>query len=107
MPLVRSLGYQRAADGLLLINGLRPESMSSKVFEYLHAGRPIFAISPHGSAARTLFAETGGAACVALGEPVGPALSAFVEGIRAGAAPQRRPSHARTVRRRRAHPAAG
>ncbi len=87
VPLARSLGYQRAADGLLLLNGTRPESMSSKVFEYLDAGRPVFAVSPRGSAARALFAETGGALCVALDEPVGPALAGFVEAVRRGDAP--------------------
>ena len=32
--------------------GAGPRAMSSKVFEYLQAGRPVFAISPAGSAAR-------------------------------------------------------
>ncbi len=45
VPLPRALGYQRAAGGLLLVNGRRPESMSSKVFEYFQAGRPVAAIS--------------------------------------------------------------
>ena len=70
VPLPVALGYQRAADALLLVNGRRPESMSSKVFEYLQAGRPIFAISPAGSAARGLFAETGGGTCVLPDDPM-------------------------------------
>ena len=48
-----ALGCQRAAAALVLINGLRPEAMSSKVFEYLASGRPIFAITPAVSAARS------------------------------------------------------
>lgn len=87
VPLARSLGYQRAAGALLLINGRRPESMSSKVFEYLQAGRPIFAVSPAGSAARSLFDEVGGAACVLPDEPMGGPLAAFVQAVRDGRGP--------------------
>ena len=75
VPLPVALGYQRAADALLLVNGRRPESMSSKVFEYLQAGRPIFAISPAGSAARGLFAEVGGGTCVLPDDPHGASRS--------------------------------
>ncbi len=91
VSLARSVGYQRAAHGLLLINGLRPEAMSSKVFEYLHAGRPVFAVSPRGSAARELFAETGGVQCAALDEDVGAALAAFVAALREDRAPKADP----------------
>jgi hypothetical protein len=87
VPLPVALGYQRAADALLLVNGRRPESMSSKVFEYLQAGRPIFAISPAGSAARALFAEVGGGTCVLPDERMAEPLAAFVAAARAGEAP--------------------
>jgi hypothetical protein len=87
VPLPVALGYQRAADALLLVNGRRPESMSSKVFEYLQAGRPIFAISPAGSAARALFAEVGGGTCVLPDEPMSEPFAAFVAAARAGTAP--------------------
>jgi glycosyltransferase involved in cell wall biosynthesis len=87
VPLARSLGYQRAAGALLLINGRRPESMSSKVFEYLQAGRPIFAISPAGSAARTLFDQVGAAVCVLPDEPMAAPLARFVDDVRGGTAP--------------------
>ncbi len=87
VPHARALGYQRAADGLLLVNGRRPESMSSKVFEYLQAGRPIFAISPTGSAARTLFEQLGGAVCVLPDEPMAAPLAGFVDDVRGSAAP--------------------
>lgn len=84
VPLPVALGYQRAADALLLVNGRRPESMSSKVFEYLQSGRPVFAISPTGSAARTLFSEVGGATCVLPDAPMAEPLAAFVAAVRAG-----------------------
>ncbi len=87
VPLPVALGYQRAAHALLLVNGRRPESMSSKVFEYLPAGRPIFAISPTGSAARGLFAATGGGTCVLPDAPMAEPLAAFVAAVRAGTAP--------------------
>ncbi|NLE23602.1 MAG: glycosyltransferase family 4 protein [Actinobacteria bacterium] len=87
VPLPLALGYQRAADALLLVNGRRPESMSSKVFEYLQAGRPIFAISPAGSAARALFEEVGGGTCVLPDDPMGGPLADFVAAARAGTAP--------------------
>ena len=87
VPLPVALGYQRAADALLLVNGRRPESMSSKVFEYLQAGRPIFAISPAGSAARGLFEETGGGTCVLPDEPMAAPLADFVAAVREGRAP--------------------
>jgi hypothetical protein len=83
----RALGYQRAADALLLVNGRRPESMSSKVFEYLQAARPVFAISPAGSAARALFEEVGGGTCVSPDGPMAGPLAAFVRATRDGSAP--------------------
>jgi hypothetical protein len=86
VPLPVALGYQRAADALLLVNGRRPESMSSKVFEYLQAGRPIFAISPAGSAARALFEEVGGGTCVLPDDPMGESLASFIAEARAGSA---------------------
>jgi glycosyltransferase involved in cell wall biosynthesis len=87
VPLGRALGYQRAADGLLLVNGRKPEAMSSKVFEYLQAGRPVFAISPAGSAARDLFAEVGGGTCVLPDDAMAGPLAAFVAAVRDGSAP--------------------
>ncbi len=87
VPLPVALGYQRAADALLLVNGRRPESMSSKVFEYLQAGRPIFAISPAVSAARALFADVGGGTCVLPDEPMAAPLAGFVAAVHAGTAP--------------------
>jgi hypothetical protein len=87
VPLAVALGYQRAADALLLVNGRRPESMSSKVFEYLQAGRPVFAISPAGSAARALFTEVGGGTCVLPDDQMAEPLAAFVRAARDGSAP--------------------
>ena len=92
VPLPIALGYQLAADALLLVNGRRPESMSSKVFEYLLAGRPIFAISPAGSAARALFQEVGGGTCVLPDDPMSAPLAAFVAAVRAGTTPVANPA---------------
>ena len=78
---------QRAADALLLVNGRRPESMSSKVFEYLRAGRPIFAVSPAGSAARALFEQTGGGTCVLPDEPMASRSPRSSPPVRRAAAP--------------------
>ena len=61
--------------------------MSSKVFEYLQAGRPVFAISPAGSAARALFAEVGGGTCVLPDDQMAAPLAAFVRAARDGSAP--------------------
>jgi glycosyltransferase involved in cell wall biosynthesis len=91
VPHARALGCQRAADALLLVNGRGPESMSSKVFEYLQSGRPVFAISPIPSAARDLFAEVGGATCVTPDEPLAGPLAAFVAAAREGRAPTAAP----------------
>ena len=65
--------------------------MSSKVFEYLQAGRPVFAISPAGSAARALFAEVGGGTCVLPDDQMAAPLAAFVRAARDGQRPARRP----------------
>jgi len=83
-PHALALGYQLAADALLLVNGRRPESMSSKVYEYLASRRPVFAISPAGSAARGLFAEVGGAQCVLPDDDMAAPLATFVAAVRAG-----------------------
>jgi hypothetical protein len=83
-PHALALGYQRAADALLLVNGRRRESMSSKVYEYLAGRRPVFAISPADSAARSLFAEVGGAQCVLPDDDMAAPLAAFVAAVRAG-----------------------
>lgn len=87
VPLPRALGYQRAADALLLVNGRRPEALSSKVFEYLDAGRPVFAISPAGSAARALFDEVGGGTCVLPDDAMAEPLAAFIAAVREKSAP--------------------
>jgi hypothetical protein len=58
LPHARSLGLQKAADGLLLIPG-GAGATSAKVFEYLAARRPIFAVTEDGSAAAQLLREAG------------------------------------------------
>ncbi len=83
----QALGFQRAADALLLVTGLAPESLSSKVFEYLASGRPVFAITPSGSAAARLLADAGGGRVVPPEADLTVALSRFIADVRAGAIP--------------------
>jgi glycosyltransferase involved in cell wall biosynthesis len=58
LPHARALGLQQASDGLLLIPG-GPEATSAKIFEYLAARKPIFAVTEHDSAAAELLREAG------------------------------------------------
>jgi glycosyltransferase involved in cell wall biosynthesis len=54
----RALGLQQASDGLVLIPG-GPDATSAKIFEYLAAGKPIFAVTENESAAARLLREAG------------------------------------------------
>ncbi len=91
-PHRRSLGVQRAADALVLIAGRQRETTTSKVFEYLACGRPVFVLAPPGSAVAELLAQVGGGQCV---DPDGSqddlveALAAFCARVRAGDLPAR------------------
>ncbi len=80
----QALGTQRAADALLLITGLAPESLSSKVFEYLASGRPVFAVTPMSSAAARLLGEAGGGRVVTPDSDMTAALGDFIADVRAG-----------------------
>lgn len=79
---------QRRADACLLVLEHGPGAdimVSQKVFEYLAARRPIFALVPPGAAAE-LLAETGGAAIETTQEParVGRALARFLRAVESG-----------------------
>jgi glycosyltransferase involved in cell wall biosynthesis len=87
VPHAVALGYQQAADALLLMTGRRAESMSSKVFEYLHSGRPVFAITASHSAASKLLAEVGGGVTVEHDADLREPLSRFIADVRAGEGP--------------------
>ena len=87
VPHAVALGYQRAAGALLLMTGRRAESMSSKVFEYLASGRPVFAITAPHSAASKLLAEVGGAVTVEHDADMREPLARFVAGVRSGGGP--------------------
>ena len=58
VPRERALGLQQAADGLLLIPG-GPAATTAKVFEYLAARKPIFAVTEDDGAAAELLREAG------------------------------------------------
>ncbi len=95
-PHAESLGYQRAADALVLIAGRQRETTTSKVFEYLLAERPLFAVAPHGSSLDELLGEVGGGCVADPDEPLAPALAAFHATLTEGVAPT--PSPARVAR---------
>jgi hypothetical protein len=63
----RALGLQQAADGLLLIPG-GADATSAKIFEYLAARKPIFALTEHDSAAAELLRDAGDHAIVEPGD---------------------------------------
>ena len=59
VPHLRSLGLQRAAEGLLLITSVRKRHVATvKVYEYLAARKPILGLAD-GNAAATLLAGAG------------------------------------------------
>jgi hypothetical protein len=58
LPHSRALGLQQASDGLLLIPG-GADATSAKIFEYLAARKPIFAVTEHDSAAAQLLRLAG------------------------------------------------
>jgi glycosyltransferase involved in cell wall biosynthesis len=87
VPHALALGYQRAADAVLLITHQRPESMSSKVFEYLRSGRPVFALTGPETAAARVLREVGGAVAVGHDGDIGAALAVLVAAVRSGSAP--------------------
>jgi len=58
LPHARALGLQQASDGLLLIPG-GADATSAKIFEYLAALKPIFAVTERDSAAAELLREAG------------------------------------------------
>jgi glycosyltransferase involved in cell wall biosynthesis len=76
LPRARALGLQQAADGLLLIPG-GAGATTAKVFEYLAAHKPIFAVTERESVAADLLGAAGGHT---IGEPGdGASLSAALK----------------------------
>ena len=88
----RALGFQRAAGALLLIPGAAKESLSSKIYEYLQSGRPIFALTADGTAAADLLEEAGGSYRPAPDRPLAESLAEFVQRARAGEIPPADPA---------------
>ena len=80
----RALGYQRAADALVLITGDAPEALSSKIYEYLVAAKPVFAMTPPHSCAARLLDSTGGGVVADPAAPLADELARFVAGVRSG-----------------------
>lgn len=84
VPRKRALGLQQAADGLLLIPG-GADATTAKVFEYLAARKPIFAVTERNGAAAALLSEAGGHTIAEAGDPgaLADALEAYVRRWRA------------------------
>ena len=80
LPRERALGLQQAADGLLLIPG-GAGATTAKVFEYLAARKPIFAVSERDSVAAELLGEAGEHTIAEPGdgESVAAALQAYIQ----------------------------
>ena len=88
VPLAEALGYQRAADGLVLIAGNRPDEHEQGL-RVPAGGRPIFAVSPGGSAVDDLLEEVGGGVRVDAREDLRAALVGFHDALGGGSTPQR------------------
>jgi LmbE family N-acetylglucosaminyl deacetylase len=76
LPRERALGLQGAADGLLLIPG-GPTATTAKVFEYLAARKPIFAVTERDGTAAELLRDAGEHTVAEAGETE-PLAAAFV-----------------------------
>ena len=92
VPHTVALGYQQAADALLLMTGQRPETTTSKIFEYLHSGRPVLSITAPHSEAGKLLAKIGGGVTVEHDADLGDVdlrepLARFVADVRSTGGP--------------------
>lgn len=83
-PRAVARGLQRAAGALLLLPGVAPESLTSKIFEYLVADRPIVALTSPDSAAARLLADVGGGWSLMPDETLAGRLGEFVRAARSG-----------------------
>ena len=79
LPRDRALGLQQAADGLLLIPG-GAGATTAKVYEYLAAQKPIFAVTEHDGVAAELLRAAGEHTVAEAGdaESLAAALQTFV-----------------------------
>lgn len=79
LPRDRALGLQQAADGLLLIPG-GAGATTAKVYEYLAAQKPVFAVTEHNGVAAELLRAAGEHTVAEAGdtESVAAALQRFV-----------------------------
>ncbi|MBI3856856.1 MAG: glycosyltransferase [Planctomycetes bacterium] len=74
----------------------------AKLYEYLCAGRPTFAIAPKGGAVDQWLARTGAGVCADSAAPAswGPALQAFMGSLEGYRAPSAEPFHRRALTER-------
>jgi hypothetical protein len=73
--------------------------LPAKLYEYLGAGRPTFAIAPRGGAVEDWFSRTGAGTCVATEEPEkwAEALAGFIRTLPAYRPPDGRAFHRRAL----------
>jgi hypothetical protein len=88
LPRARALGLQQAADGLLLIPG-GAGATTAKVYEYLAARKPIFAVTERDSVAAQLLRSAGEHTAADAEDPDGLAVAfrAYMARWKAEAAP--------------------
>jgi hypothetical protein len=92
LPRARALGLQQAADGLLLIPG-GAGATTAKVYEYLAARRPIFAVTEVDGVAAELLREAGDHTVAGAGgaQSLAAAFEAYLSRWSTGAAYEPRP----------------
>jgi len=90
IPYREALAEMLTADGLLVFQGYTSNpAVPAKLYEYLRARRPIFAmVDPQGDTAATLrAADTGTLASLESSEKIAEELPRFLSAVRAGTAP--------------------
>lgn len=97
----RELGplFSASSAFFLCLEGPAARQLPAKLYEYLRAGRPTFAIVPKGGAADRWLRETRAGTSVDVATPDAwtPALKTFLDGLDAWRAPSAEPYHRRVL----------
>lgn len=96
------LEFSRSSAFFLCLEGPAARQLPAKLYEYLRAGRPTFAIVPKGGAAERWLAETGAGTAVDTATPAAwtPNLASFIDGLGRYRAPSAEPFHRRALTER-------